>query len=199
MSQALILIETQNEWLHENGKLVKLMEDRGLYENSKNGIVNALDLARKTNMYVVHVGLRFQKGYPELANGNSGLRKAIPNVGTFPLDGFGSQFHESVKPQEGEFIVTGRTGGSGFAGSNLDIYLRNNQIFDIYLAGYATHVCVESTLREAHDRGYNATLLSDACSAFTEEQQHHVLDNVVHHYGEALTVEEFGKKILPTQ
>jgi nicotinamidase-related amidase len=199
MSQALILIETQNEWLHEKGKLVKLMEDKSLYENSKKGIVSALDIARKSDMHVIHVGLRFQKGYPELANGKSGLRKAIPKVGTFPLDEFGSQFHESGKPQEGEFIVTGRTGGSGFAGSNLDIYLRNNQIFDIYLAGYATHVCVESTLREAHDKGYNTTLLSDACSAFTKEQQRHVLDHVVHHYGEAMTVAEFDKKILQSE
>ena len=29
------------------------------------------------------MGLRFEKGYPELANGKSGLRKAIPNAGTW--------------------------------------------------------------------------------------------------------------------
>lgn len=189
---ALVLIETQNEWMHPDGKLNKaLVKDKEMMQTSITNIEKALDHARKNDIKVIHVGLRFQKGYPELANGKSGLRKAIPNAGTFPLNEFGSQFFETVKPIEGEFIVTGRVGASGFAGSNLDIYLRNNKIENIYLVGYATHVCVESTLREAHDKGYNTFLISDATSAFNRMQQDYVLNEIVHHYGEHLNTSEF--------
>lgn len=38
------------------------------------------------------------------------------NAGTFPINEFGSQFYETVKPIEGEFVVTGRVGASGFTG-----------------------------------------------------------------------------------
>lgn len=189
---ALILIETQNEWMHPEGKLYKgLVKDKEMMQTSISNIEKALDYARKNNMKVIHVGLRFEKGYPELANGKSGLRKAISNAGTFPMNGFGSQFYETVKPIEGEFVVTGRVGASGFTGSNLDAYLRNNKIENLYLVGYATHVCVESTLRDAHDKGYNTYLISDATSAFNRTQQEYVLSEIVHHFGEHLTTEKF--------
>lgn len=189
---ALILIETQNEWMHKDGKLYKaLVKDKEMMYNSIKNIEKALDYARKNNIEVIHVGLRFEKGYPELANGKSGLRKAIPNAGTFPINEFGSQFYETVQPIEKEFVVTGRTGASGFTGSNLDVYLRNNKIENLYLVGYATHVCVESTLRDAHEKGYNTFLISDGTSAFNSTQQEYVLNEIVHHFGEHLTTEAF--------
>lgn len=189
---ALILIETQNEWMHKNGKLHKaLLKDKEMMQTSIKNIEKALEYARKDNMEVIHVGLRFEKGYPELANGKSGLRKAIPNAGTFPINEFGAQFYENVKPIDGEFIVTGRVGASGFTGSNLDVYLRNNKIENLYLVGYATHVCVESTLRDAHDKGYNTYVISDATSAFNQTQQSYFLSEIVHHFGEHLTTDEF--------
>ena len=157
---ALILIETQNEWMHTDGKLYKaLVKDKEMMQTSIENIEKALDYARKNNIEIIHVGLRFEKGYPELANGKSGLRKAIPNAGTFPINGFGSQFYETVKPIEGEFVVTGRVGASGFTGSNLDVYLRNNKIEILYLVGYATHDCVESTFRDGHENGYNTYVI----------------------------------------
>lgn len=189
---ALILIETQNEWMHKEGKLYKaLVQDKEMLHNSITNIEKVLDYARKNDIEIIHVGLRFQKGYPELANGKSGLRKAIPKAGTFPIEEFGSQFYETVKPIDGEFVVTGRVGASGFTGSNLDVYLRNNKIENLYLVGYATHVCVESTLRDAHEKGYNTFLISDATSAFNRMQQDYVLSEVVHHFGEYISTKEF--------
>jgi len=189
---ALILIETQNEWMHTEGKLYQaLVQDKEMLHNSITNIEKVLDYARKNDIEIIHVGLRFQKGYPELANGKSGLRKAIPKAGTFPIEEFGSQFYETVKPMDGEFVVTGRVGASGFTGSNLDVYLRNNKIENLYLVGYATHVCVESTLRDAHEKGYNTFLISDATSAFNRMQQDYVLSEVVHHFGEYISTKEF--------
>ncbi|WP_433777780.1 cysteine hydrolase [Flavobacterium anhuiense] len=192
---ALILIETQNEWMHEDGKLRKLLiKDEQMMLNSITNIEKLLDYSRKNNIEVIHVGLRFEKGYPELANGKSGLRKAIPIAETFPINEFGSQFYESVKPVAGEFVVTGRVGASGFTGSNLDAYLRNNKIENLYIAGYATHVCVESTLRDAHERSYNTFVVSDATSAFNKTQQEYFLNEIVHHFGEHMTTKDFLNK-----
>ena len=57
---ALILIETQNEWMHKDGKLYKaLVTDKEMMHNSIANIEKALDYARKNNIEVIHVGLRF--------------------------------------------------------------------------------------------------------------------------------------------
>lgn len=194
-SSALILIEFQREWLGEDGKIRHLMQDREQFESAIEGAIHALGVARQHGMPVVHCGLRFQKGYPELGQGLYGLRAVIPRVGTFPADGKGSQFVEPFIPKNHEFVVQGRIGGSGFAGSNLDAYLRNQRIDTVYLAGFALHVCVESTLRHGHDLGYNVVVLEDACAAFTPDQRKHVLEDVIHHYGGRITVDKFVSHI----
>ncbi|MBS5979280.1 isochorismatase family protein [Dysgonomonas sp. Marseille-Q5470] len=190
---ALILIETQNEWMHPDGLLYKRFESKEMFDKSVQNLESVLAYARKTGMPVIHCGLRFQKGHPELANGKTGLREAISCFETFPDSNFRSDFYETLIPIEGEFITSGRTGSSGFAGSNLDIFLRHNNIETLYLVGYATNVCVESTFREAHDKGYYPVMIHDACATFDNQQQEHVLKHIVHHYGEAIDTDYFTK------
>ncbi|PRY03137.1 nicotinamidase-related amidase [Pontibacter ummariensis] len=189
--QALLLIECQNEWLNPKGKLHHLMQHKEQFESSLRNIELALRHARAQGLSIIHSGLRFQAGYPELTGGKAGLREAIPRVGTFPEDSWNSQFYPSLQPLQGEFVVQGRTGASAFSGSNLDVYLRHKDITEIFIAGYALHVCVESTLREAHDKGYLPILIEDASAAFTAAQQSHVLDQVVHHFGYSISTEDF--------
>ena len=195
---ALVLIEFQNEWLASEGKLYNFAKDRQQFEAAIAGGREILGLARKARLPIAHCGLRFQPGHPELGGGcnaTAGLAKAIPNFGTFVADGTGSRFADDFVPLAGEFVVQGRVGSSGFAGSNLDAWLRNNRVNRVYLAGFALHVCVESTLRAGHDLGYQMVLLQDGCSAFTQAQRVHVLDDVVHHYGEHLTNDQFASEL----
>ena len=60
---------------------------------------------------------------------------------------------------------------------------------------HATHVCVESTFRQAHDLGYDTTVVIDATSAFNRAHQDYFAKNIVHHFGHALTAEEFAKML----
>lgn len=188
---ALVLIEYQGEWLNADGKLNQLMQDRKLFADSVEESKRALDAARRAGMRIVHVGLRFSPGYPELGKAWAGLREAIPRAGTFQKGTPGSAFVEPFVPQHGEGMVEGRTGASGFAGSNLESLLRNNGVETIYLMGYATHVCVESTLRDAHDRGYDVVVLTDATAAFNREQQRHFEKAVLHHFGREMQTAAF--------
>ncbi len=193
--RALILIEFQQEWLADDGKLNKLMEDRYLLQGAKDNAKRALAAAREANFRVIHCGLGFQENYPELGKPRAGLQSTIQEAGTFLAAGQGSRFVEPFTPSAGEFVVQGRTGGSAFAGSNLDVYLRNQRVNHIYLAGFALHVCIESTLRQGHDQGYEVVVLSDACAAFNQAQQAHVLDAVVHHFGKQMNTDDFVRSL----
>jgi nicotinamidase-related amidase len=188
---ALILIEFQREWLDPDiGSLGDLMKDLSQFSTSQEQARKVLESARSSDIHVVHVPNRFGEGYPEIGGGRpAGLFHAIPEAGTWT--GVGQEFASDFEPQEGEFVVEGRVGASAFAHSNLSAFLRNNQIETIYLAGYALHVCVESTLRHGHDLGYDVRIIEDATSAFTADQKRHVLDHVVHHFGRTVTAKEF--------
>lgn len=192
---AVVFIEFQREWLEPHGKLNPLMKDRRQFDDAVEGGRRLLGLARRHGLKVVHSGLRFASGHPELGIDGHGLRGVIKKVGTFPVDGEGSQFARGFEPQSDEFVPLGRTGGSALAGSNLDAYLRANRIDELLICGFALHVCVESTMRAAHDLGYNVWLVDDATAAFTAEQQKHVLDEVAHHFGERINTIELDKAL----
>ena len=67
---------------------------------------------------------------------------------------------------------------SAFSGSDLEIVLRAQNIRHLVLAGIATSGVVLSTTREAADKDYELTILSDVC-ADTDEKVHSVLINKV--------------------
>lgn len=59
--------------------------------------------------------------------------------------------------------------------------------------GYSLRQCVESTLRNAHDLGYNTNVIYDASAAFTHEQQTSFLNDIAPFYGNAITTQDFLK------
>lgn len=188
---ALVMIEFVNEWLAPEGRLRELMQDERQFVRSQAAGRQVLEAARRAGMPVIHATLQMSADYRELGRARFGLRGAIPKAGTWRKQDSGWRFHEIFTPRPEEFIISGRAGASAFAASDLDNYLRGQGITRLYLAGYATHVCIESTMRAAHDLGYESVVLSDATAAFTAQQQQHVLNEVVHHFGWSMPAQGF--------
>lgn len=186
---ALVFIEFQNEWLDPDAPLNRLMQDRPQFEQAIANAATLIGQARRHGVHIVHAGLSLVDDPDYLlfgrGNGKSGLKGAIPRAGTW-RDPERVRFAGSFAPHAGEFVVAGRSGASVLANSNLDAYLRSNRIDHLYLLGFALHVCVESTLRHAHDLGYEAFVVCDAAPAFTAGQRTHVLEHVVPHFGGSL-------------
>jgi nicotinamidase-related amidase len=67
-------------------------------------------------------------------------------------------------PKDGDIIVTKRQWGA-FYGTDLDLQLRRRGMTAVVLGGIATNYGVESTARDAHERGYELILVEDAMSA----------------------------------
>ncbi|MET0921456.1 MAG: isochorismatase family cysteine hydrolase [Acidimicrobiia bacterium] len=84
-----------------------------------------------------------------------------------------SQIHPALAPRPDEPVVLKKR-ASAFSGSDLEILLRSMAITHLVLAGVATSGVVLSTLRDATDRDYERTVLSDAC-ADTDDEVHRVL------------------------
>lgn len=68
-----------------------------------------------------------------------------------------------VAPEQGEPVLRKTTIGA-FASTGIDSLLRALGCGQLYMAGISTNMCVESTAREAADRGYAVTLVEDACA-----------------------------------
>ena len=183
---ALVFIEFQKEWLCPEGVLFqRLVRDRARVRQAAANAAQVLDAARRNGWMVAHAGLDL-RGDPTArlfagGRGVLGLRAAIPAAKSWTAEG--ADFVEPFVPRAGEFVVAGRSGASVFDHGNLQPFLRNNRVDTVLLMGFATHVCVESSLRSAHDAGYNAYVVLDACAAFSQEQDAYFAQNILHHFG----------------
>ena len=81
-----------------------------------------------------------------------------------------SEIAESAGMQNGDLLITKRHWGA-FAQTDLEQELRSRGIKTIVLAGIATNMGVESTLRQGTGLGFAFVTVEDACSTFSQEMQ----------------------------
>ncbi len=77
---------------------------------------------------------------------------------------------DPLKPLPGEHVVRKTTIGA-FASTGIDALLRALGVEQLWMGGVSTNMCVETTAREAADRGYLVTLVEDGC-ATTHDDLH---------------------------
>jgi len=87
------------------------------------------------------------------------------------------EFLEEVAPR-GDEIILDKTTTSCFTSTGLDLLLRNIGVDTLVIAGVDTCYCVESTVREAADRGYAVVLVGDATATSAPEIQRFALNEL---------------------
>lgn len=97
--------------------------------------------------------------------------EAVPLTGAPTLWSRGTIEHAVIaelEPRPGELVIDKNTSGA-FNSTGIDAYLRNLGIETLVVGGMATEMCVETTARDAADRGWNVILVEDACLTFRPE------------------------------
>jgi nicotinamidase-related amidase len=146
----------------------------------------AIEAARQNNIPVIFVRVGFSEGYPEVSPKNKSF-SAISKHGGMTVVDSATQIHELVQPQPNEPVIT-KYRVSAFAGSNLEVILRSQQINTLILSGISTSGVVLSTLREAADKDFSITVLSDACIDLDSEVHRILMEKVFPRQAEVQTV-----------
>lgn len=92
-------------------------------------------------------------------------------------------------PEPGDLVITKRQWGA-FYGTELDLQLRRRGIDTILLAGISTNVGVESTARDAFERGYEQVFVEDAMTARSPDDHAHALRTVFARIGRVRSTAE---------
>jgi biuret amidohydrolase len=98
-------------------------------------------------------------------------RLSLETIGQrmFPLVGEESwQIDDSVAPLPGELVLN-KTSSGTLNSTMLDQTLRNMGMQSLVVCGVTTDVCVETTARDAADRGFQVIIAEDACAAFSSD------------------------------
>ncbi|OME88375.1 isochorismatase [Paenibacillus sp. FSL A5-0031] len=146
----------------------------------------ALHAARQNNIQVIFVRVAFRESYPEISPRNKSFSR-IAEFGGMTIDDTATQIHDSLQPQPGEPIVTKRR-VSAFAGSDLEVIIRARQIDTLILSGIVTSGVILSTLREAADKDFAISVLSDACLDADPEVHRVLMEKVFPRQADVLSV-----------
>ena len=150
----------------------------------------AIAAARAASIPVIYVIVGFRKGFPEI--GPNSYNKAFGALRGASMPGLEDPTVDPrVHPQPGDIVVTKRR-ISAFAGSDLEVILRGNRIDHLIMAGIATSGVVLSTLREAADKDYRLTVLSDGCADRDSEVHNVLLNKVFPRHAEIMTTAKWA-------
>lgn len=75
----------------------------------------------------------------------------------------GVEIHPQIKPKMNDTVITKHYPNSFFK-TNLEDKLKQHNITDLIICGMMSHMCIDTTVRYAHELGYNITIISDACT-----------------------------------
>ncbi|HEY2757194.1 MAG TPA: isochorismatase family cysteine hydrolase [Pseudolabrys sp.] len=172
---ALIIIDMQRDFLEPGGFGETLGNDVGLLKAAVEPCKAVLAAARDAGMLVLHT----REGHsPDLSDappakverGSPSKRIGDPGpMGRILVRGEpGHDIIDELYPIDSELVID-KPGKGAFYQTDLQRMLQNDGIENLLVCGVTTEVCVNTTVREANDRGYRCVVLADCCASYFPE------------------------------
>jgi nicotinamidase-related amidase len=181
---ALIVIDMQRDFVEPGGFGETLGNDVSLLAAIVPTVRNLLDWCRANGILIIHTR---EAHRPDLADcpdakrlrGNPRLRIGDEGpMGRILIDGEpGNAIVPPLAPAPGEIVIV-KPGKGAFYATSLGDILRLKGITHLLFAGVTTEVCVQTSMREANDRGYECLLIEDATESYFPEFKRATLDMV---------------------
>lgn len=169
---ALVIIDMQRDFVEPGGFGESLGNDVRLLGAIIPACQRVLQAWRAAGGLVVHTReshlpdlsdcppAKRERGRPRLRIGDAGPMGRILVRGE-P----GNAIIEALAPATGELVVD-KPGKGAFYGTGLHSLLRERGITHLVFMGVTTEVCVQTSMREANDRGYDCLLLEDCTESY---------------------------------
>ncbi len=181
---ALVIIDMQRDFIEPGGFGATLGNDVSLLEAIVPACQAMLAGWRAAGGLVVHTReahkadlsdcppAKLNRGNPQLRIGDMGGMGRILVAGE-P----GNQIIDALAPVAGELVID-KPGKGAFYATGLHEKLQARGITHLLFAGVTTEVCVQTSMREANDRGYDCLLLEDCTESYFPQYKAATLDMV---------------------
>jgi nicotinamidase-related amidase len=174
---ALLIIDMQRDFLEPGGFGESLGNDVGQLRRTIEPTRHLLETARAAGLTVIHT----REGHrPDLADlppakkerGNPSLKIGdMAAMGRLLVRGEpGHDIIPELYPAPGEPVID-KPGKGAFYATDLDTILRHRGIKQLIVCGVTTEVCVNTSVREANDRGFDCLVLEDCVGSYFPEFQ----------------------------
>lgn len=181
---ALLMIDFQRDFVYPGGFGESLGNDTSYLLKALPPAARVLRACRAAGIFVIHTReghrsdlsdlpvAKYERGQPSLHIGDPGPMGRLLVRGEY-----GHDIVEEVYPIDGEPIVD-KPGKGAFYATDMDTILKTRGIRYLIVCGVTTEVCVQTSVREANDRGYDALVLADCVGSYFPEFQRVALEMI---------------------
>lgn len=182
---ALVIIDMQRDFIEPGGFGASLGNDVSRLHAAVAPIAALLRAWRSRGWPVLHTRechrpdlsdcppSKRERGNPVLRIGDSGPMGRVLVAGE-P----GAQIIPALAPQASEWVID-KPGKGMFWGTGLHQQLQDAAITHLVFTGVTTEVCVQTSMREANDRGYDCLVVSDATESYFPEFKRAALQMII--------------------
>lgn len=186
---ALLLIDFINDIVAPEGKVAgKGYADFDARHGTLDRVGELLRLARRRGFAMIHVGVGFSADYKEQPEA-SPIFGSAKKFGVLQRGTWGADFHAKAAPAPGEAALT-KHRVNAFFGTPLELMLRTYGVRNLFVAGCATDMAVQTAVRDAHDRDFSCTVVADCCMAANDEDHAQTL-RLLAKVARIVTLEQF--------
>src|SRR5262245_14592008 len=162
----------QRDFLEPGGFVAELGNDVSRLKAAVGPCAHVLAAARRAGILVIHTREGHRADLTDappmkVERGDPALRIGAPGpMGRILVRGEpGHDIIPELYPVAGEPVID-KPGKGAFCQTDLELMLRNRGIETLLVCGVTTEVCVNTTVREANDRGFRCIVLSDCCASY---------------------------------
>ena len=197
---ALVVIDVQNGFISKDGSYDLLGMNILNYQKVIPKISHLIMLCRNAGVPIFYTqAVREQSGIDLLTKTHKILPKSreerlrkqpICVRGTWDAD-----IVDEIKPAPADHIVIKRR-DSAFQDTEIGVWLKSLGVDTLVFCGIDTSICVEASLRDAFNNGYDVVLISDATASGNTKHFESTIEIVRDYYGLVMNIEEFSKYIV---
>jgi nicotinamidase-related amidase len=158
------------------------------YESVIPNAARIVDFARKKNYQIIHVGLGFSEGHPEVFDSDTPFLKAKQN-NLFVKGSASAEFHSAIV-HPGDLIIY-KQRIAAFSENHLNLTLRARGIENLVLFGISTSGIVLATVTRAFDLDFKITIIHDACLDADAEVHRVLTEKIFPKRGTVVTTDAF--------
>ena len=176
-TSALVLGDLQNDFLHPEGAYGRAGQSHPSIVALPDRLAPLVRAARSRGVLIVATLFTLvpgRGGEPIISPHLKALRPFLAK-GDFAPGSWGQQLVDTLAPAD---VAVEKIAYSAFHMSRLEWVLRKCGIEHLYCMGIVTNGGVASTLRDAHVREFECTLIEDGCAAFSEEVHRAAVDGL---------------------
>ena len=195
ISMGLIVVDMQNGFVAEGGSYDKLGMNTPIYREIIPRVKDLITLCKSFGMPVFYTeSVREASGVDLLTKVHTLLPKSREERLKIPICVRGTwdaQTIDEIKPKEEDHVLIKRR-DSAFLDTELRMWLQSFRINALVFCGVDTSICVETSIRDAFNLGYDVILISDATASGIKSNYETTLDRVSDYYGLQMSYDRFA-------